>query len=323
MWGRLCSVIFRRRAFPAGLLLAIAAAPASAADPGEIAFFNHAYAIVDPETAAAISESAYLRQIASLEVRRTVAGDRSWSGRYLQGRETYFEFFGPPDLEPGQLTPVGTLGIAFSVERVKQLASVEARLRALGLKTETSTIPRTLGERQIPWFDVLSLVEPSQDPDPRMPKSPFVAAWLMEYSPAYFDEPATAKEPADGPEDIVTRERYNSDDYAKKLVRDVVGIEIAITRKDYREKLDPILRASGARIETSGRRVTARGALTTLRIGLTDDASKTGLRGITMSLNRAVQRDATMIGRSRFVIGPGRTARWTFLGPEERRSAGN
>ncbi|MEU2482953.1 DUF5829 family protein, partial [Streptomyces sp. NPDC013130] len=73
----------------------------------QLLFYNHAYGVLDRETADAIEHSAYLRHFANFQVSTTTgAGGETWTGRYLKGRETYLELFGVGDV-PGQ---DGTLG---------------------------------------------------------------------------------------------------------------------------------------------------------------------------------------------------------------------
>lgn len=61
---------------------------AQASSLKQLPFYNHAYSVVDRETADAIENSAYLREFANFEVRTTTGGGMTWKGRYLKGRET-------------------------------------------------------------------------------------------------------------------------------------------------------------------------------------------------------------------------------------------
>jgi len=65
-------------------------AEAGAGSSGRLLHYNHAYAVLDRDTAQAIERSGYLREFANFELRTTTGADGdTWTGRYLLGRETY------------------------------------------------------------------------------------------------------------------------------------------------------------------------------------------------------------------------------------------
>ena len=112
------------------------AAPADDDRPAtgrQLLFFNHAYGVLDRETADAIEHSAYLREFADFQVRTTTGSDgQTWTGRYLMGRETYLELFGVGDL-PGKDSALGSAGMGVSTERAGDRAKAIERLRDLGV----------------------------------------------------------------------------------------------------------------------------------------------------------------------------------------------
>jgi Family of unknown function (DUF5829) len=103
--------------------------PAAAAAP--LAHFNHLYATVDAGTARAIKDPKFLADFANFEVRTTTGTQATWTGRYLSGRQTYVEFFGPDDFEvDGRPVPVGAWGIGLSGDELGVTAALKARLEA-------------------------------------------------------------------------------------------------------------------------------------------------------------------------------------------------
>lgn len=279
-----------------------AGAEESTALPGrQLLFYNHAYAVVDRETADAVEHSAYLREFANFQVRTTTGGGRTWTGRYLLGRETYLELFGVGDL-PGQDAALGAGGMGVSTERAGDLAAVLERARALGV-TEPLEFHQTrdFGDGvPIPWFDGFFT---SGEYDA-------FGAWSMEYRPEYFADPRGNTEPPSFPGDA-GRERYLSDDYRDHLMRDVTGIRLAVTERDLANTV-PLLRAGGFVVRpVPGGAVAVRGGTT-----LWFDAvprEQAGLRRVEMSLNEPVgYRHEERIGRSTLVVGPGPRAVWTF-----------
>jgi hypothetical protein len=280
---------------------------ATKAPPAQIAHLNHFYATVDAETAAAIRDSAFLKRFANLEVRTTTGSVSTWTGTYLYGRQTYAEFFGPGDFEiNGRPAPIGAWGIAVSGDRAGHLPELKARLESAGQKAVVELDTRTFGKRKVPWFTALTAVSQHGDSGGR---EDIVTVWAMEYEPSYFELPEAAKESAEGPEDVISRERYQSDLYRQRMMRDVSRIEFNVAAKDY-ARIEPLLSAAGFRLSRSGDRVVADGQDTDFVFHLT--AGQMGLRKVEFSLNAPALPDVQIIGRSRLSIGPGATAVWVF-----------
>ena len=285
---------------------ASAPGPTSKSASAQIAHLNHFYATVDADTVAAIRDSAFLKRFANLEVRTTKGTLSTWTGTYLYGRETYVEFFGPGDFQVGgRPAPVGAWGIAISGDRPGHIAELKSRLESVGLKAVVELDTRTFGERTVPWFTALTAVSPHGDSGGR---DDVVSAWAMEYAPSYFELPEAAKEPAEGAEDAISRERYQSDLYRQRMMRDVKQVELNVGAKDY-ARIEPLLTAAGYRMRRSGNRVVADGLETDLVFHLT---GHTGLRRVEFWLNASTAREVHVIGKSRLTVGPGATAVWIF-----------
>lgn len=280
--------------------------PTTAAPSTQIAHLNHFYATVDAETVAAIRDSAFVKRFANLEVRTTKGTLSTWTGTYLYGRETYAEFFGPGDfLINGKPAPVGGWGIAVSGDRPGHVAELKSRLESAGLKAVVELDTRTFGERKVPWFTALTAVSQHGDSGGR---DDVVSAWAMEYAPSYFELPEAAKEPAEGAADAISRERYQSDLYRQRMMRDVMRVEFNVGAKDY-ARIEPLLIAAGFKIRRSRNRVVADGQETDLVFHMTGQMK---LRQVKFSLNAPAAHEVHIIGRSRLAVGPGATAVWDF-----------
>jgi Family of unknown function (DUF5829) len=272
----------------------------------QIAHLNHFYATVDAETAAAIRDSAFVKRFANLEVRTTQGTTSTWTGTYLYGRQTYVEFFGPDDFQiAGKPAPVGSWGIGVSGDRPGHVAELKSRLEAVGLEAVVELDTRTFGERKVPWFSALTALSRHGNSGGI---DDVVSAWAMEYAPSYFDLPEAAKEPAEGAEDIISRERYQSDLYQQRMMRDVTRVELDVGAKDF-ARIEPLLTAAGFRIRQSGSRVVADGEETDFVFHLT---GQMGLRRVEFSLNAPLASEVHIIGKSRLSVGPGGTAVWIF-----------
>lgn len=275
--------------------------PAQAESPPDrqLLFYNHSYGVVDRETADAVEDSAYIREFANFEVRTTTGSDgATWTGRYLYGRETYFELFGVGDL-PG--SPFGTAGLAVSTEHDGDLATVTGRLPAEGVADPIEFLQtRDFGDGvPVPWFDAVFTTEEYDT----------FGAWAMEWRPEYFADPRGNTGPASYPGDV-SNERYLTDGYRDRLMKDVTVIRIAVTSRDLNSTV-PLLRAGGFIVRTVPSGVVALRGGTTIRLDAVP-LGQVGLRQVEFSLNRPVARHEEQLGQSTLVVGPGSRAMWTF-----------
>jgi hypothetical protein len=292
-------------ALPLALVGGIASSAGTAvADPlsaRQLLFYNHAYAVVDRETADAVENSAYLRDFANFEVRTTTGGSFSWKGRYLYGAQTYLELFSVGDL-PGQDANFGSSGLGISTEHAGDLATVIDRLAAQGVTPAEGLQTRDFGDGvRVPWFDFVHTTADQYDA---------FDAWAMEYRPEYFADPRSNTEPASYDGDT-SRERYLPDTYQDHLMRNVTSIHFAVPERDLANTV-PLLRAGGFTVRSvPGGVIVTRGG-TTIRLDSVPLA-KVALRQVEFALNHPVPtRHVEQIGRSTLVVGPGARAVWTF-----------
>ncbi|TGB14582.1 hypothetical protein E2651_05455 [Streptomyces sp. MZ04] len=272
----------------------------------QLLFYNHAYGVLDRETADAIEHSAYLREFANFQVRTTTgSGGQTWTGRYLMGRETYLELFGVGDL-PGQDGTFGSAGMGVSTERAGDRATVMERLRALGV-TEPIEYRQTrdFGDGvPVPWFDAVFTTDQYDS----------FGAWGMEYRPEYFADPRSKTEPPDYPGDV-GRERYLPDDYRDHEMRDVTSVRLAASARDVANTV-PMLRAGGFAVRDAGDGAVATRGGVTIRLDAAP-RDRAGLKQVTFALNEpAGNRHKERIGRSTLVVGPGLGAVWNFDAPK-------
>jgi hypothetical protein len=143
---------------------------------------------------------------------------------------------------------------------------------------------------------------------PGEPKS--LSVWAMEYLPSFFDDPRSNKEAADFPGDI-SCERYQSDDYKQRLMRDISSVEIAATAEDI-AAANTLLVAAGFRVMWTKFGLIARDDDTSIILDSVSPA-QIGMRKIEFVLNKPVPAKRTeQLGHSTLTVGPGRLAVWLF-----------
>jgi Family of unknown function (DUF5829) len=145
-------------------------------------FLNHFFVVISPESYAAVLADPYLKTtFAPFEKRTTARNDQTYTGAYWYGRKTYFEVFEPPSQGP-----LGTSGIAFTVDGVGESAAVKAAwTESLGA-AQSFPVTRRTETAEPAWFDMtaargygsglrLWLMEYHRD---------FLASWYPELTPA-------------------------------------------------------------------------------------------------------------------------------------------
>jgi Family of unknown function (DUF5829) len=266
----------------------------------QIAFLDHVFAVVDTDTANAIANSEFLPGFGRFEVGTTVSDDGSWTGRYLFGRRTYVELFGPGDLQ-GPESQEGSIGLGLSTRSPGGLDLISDRMAILGSQAEEGRRMRREDDGElVAWFDYLDSVGPSEIFD----------AWAMEYLM--------------NPSDLDVREtRYldwsNSPGQAASgrvgpYISDVCLVRFTAPDGDI-ATAEPLLRAAGFDVAHSGGVLSADDADTTIELHATT-GGPAGLQQVEFTLAAAAPvANVELIGRSRLSVGPGDRAVWDFGSP--------
>src|SRR5215467_8427812 len=189
-------------------------------------FLNHFYLTLDHATYAAIQSSDFLRrEFAVTEERTTVRKDRTYTGLYSYGTNTYFEFF---DADKETRRRVGDSAIAFGVE---EPGASEKLGQALG--TQPVTITRQLANIDIPWFQQT------------MPKGisleSGISTWIMEYHPRFLPEWHAEAGGGAGITRSDILHRYKAvltDTPAKPYLTDVLAIKMAASTQVTRQMIE-------------------------------------------------------------------------------------
>jgi len=157
------------------ILIALLSLSMSAQDKRPDVHLNHAFVVPDAENYEAIRNSEFVKQFAVFEERTTHRKDITYTGFYLYGRDTYFEF-----LKPDERSKVGDSAIAFGVDRTGDLDLLRKRVEeAAGMKTEVQTITRSFNGKDVDWFRSLKRKDASE---------PSLGVWTLEYVPTFLTE---------------------------------------------------------------------------------------------------------------------------------------
>jgi Family of unknown function (DUF5829) len=280
------------------------------ARPHLLARFDHVFGVLDEGTARAIAGSAYLRDFSGFYEKTTVADEGHYHGIYLMGRESFVELFGPADLNlDGPPAAVGLVGIGLATEQVGAIERMEPLVEKNGLSVGLQTFHKVFGGQKVDWFKGLG---PADSLNGDIEKSPIpnVEVFASEFIPSYFEVPEANKAPSMGPDDVISVARYNRRDYADRLLKDVSGATLAVTREDW-SKLRAMLVAGGFHVSvgSAGARASGDVVLNFLFV----PREQVGLREIDFALNsKTGMRHVEILGRSRLVVGPRAEAVWTF-----------
>lgn len=240
-------------------------------------FLNHFYVVIDSATYKEIEQSPFLRrEFAVTEQRTTVRTDRSYTGLYFYGTNTYFEFF---DVANDTSRQVGFSGIAFGVDQPRELQAV-ARELSSNFPLDQETITRQYNGNQLPWFYDGELKD--------FPLGSRLAVWFMEYHPSFLSE--WNPQPGGRNQGISRKQilqRYAAvlkDVPARPYFEDVIALTVAVNEES-RKKLAKLGKLLGYSERVVGNAIVLKGPDVELRLVPETEESR-GIQEITMRVKR-------------------------------------
>jgi hypothetical protein len=138
-------------------------------------YFNHTYGIMSAATVHALQTDTWLNnEFIDVEMRTTVRPDITYTGTYLNMRQTYLEFFADGDFYG---LGVGVTGIALGDEVTGGIQKITSAWQQEFGATEAYqvTISRTVNNVTTPWFELAGLNWADN--------SAYTGAWGMQYEP--------------------------------------------------------------------------------------------------------------------------------------------
>jgi hypothetical protein len=133
-------------------------------------YLNHIFFVVDSNSFAHIFDSAIFRKFGLVRESKTTTTTDSWYGKYLHGRDSYFEVFYPSGLTGSS---AGNFGFGFMTTTSGDIDHLEAQWKADykdSVKRDTNTVVDK--GAKVPWFYSLSLYT--------VDSSKSGSAWVME-----------------------------------------------------------------------------------------------------------------------------------------------
>jgi hypothetical protein len=251
-------------------------------------YLNHTYGLMSVATITALQTNPYLSsQFVDVELRTTVRPDLTYTGTYLNTRETYLEFF--PDGTFG--LPIGVTGLGLGDEVEGGLQVVHDNwVTAFGATAvdDISLTSRLVNGVQTPWFYMTAPVWGDI--------SAFTGVWAMEYVP---DGGSTAPRTRH----VERATRYD----ATKLAQNVQALIYGLPDGD-RQNMQTTLAAVGWTVIPVGTEFVAVSPLDsgTRRVILAKAASpgRTGLLAVIWRLNRSSSPHTEQLGDAVLSVAP-------------------
>ena len=283
------------RALFISLIPLLLSTTAASKDSLPAVYLTHFFVALDQPSYDALRKSPEIASLGSIEERHTVAGEQSWSGFYIRGRQTYMEFYGRDNLQKGE--NVGDGGLALAVEQSGGVAQVAASLRTeFGDQVKIEATPRTLPTGTIPWF-TSTYVDPGTDE--------VLAPWVMEIDPNFL----TAMHPGAQIAKPLSREQYLAFDFKPALPLDnVVSLKIALNEAEL-TRLAKQLRLVGWTVRTQSKGFIAQGP--DVKVTVSPAGAHAGIQEVDFSLRRPMPRQQTHLGTVDLVLD-GKVGRLVF-----------
>ena len=279
-------------------------------EPMPRVYLNHFFLLVDSSIYKDIVESDFIKnEFAHFEERTTIVeNNESYSGAYVYGKNTYFEFF--DESKSQDFMPEGlTSGMAFGVEKKDEIKIIQQKLKAYknGIYALRS---RELNGVQIPWFSMTAVFYGKPAPD--------IMTWVMEYHEDFLKKwhPDLApSQPGIKRKEILERYAANiakPDLPQDKILIDVIEVNLRLNQKDL-DVLKGELNVLGFTFSQEGNKWICTGPDVKIIID-TIESGIGKITGIKMSCHPNAYKERTFqFGKnSRLILHSDNTATWIF-----------
>lgn len=285
-------------------------ASVSVEKPTPKVYLNHFFLMLESQVYKDIVESEFIKkEFAHFEERTTIVNNnQSYSGAYIYGENTYFEFFDESKSQDSSTAGL-TSAIAFGVEKKDEIKTIQKILKDyknayMALRT------RELDGVQIPWFTMSAVFYGKQAPD--------VMTWVMEYHEDFLKRwypELLPVSPGIQRKDILKRyaAKIESPHLPRdKILKDVLEVYLKLNPEDL-AVLKEELSVLGFAYSQEGNKTKCSGADVKIVIDSIDGGNGK-ITGIKMSCHSNQHKDKTFVfgKKSRLVLHEDKTATWTF-----------
>jgi|GEM_PF-560485 [ribosomal protein S5]-alanine N-acetyltransferase len=268
-------------------------------------FLNHINAVIDEKTYDEIVKSEFLKNEFCKSKEKTNADkDRSWTGFYMTGENTYIELFNNKNKKSLREMKIAHIGVGFSVDTKDEFEKVLTILKQkFANNISHGLLEKNINGKLIPWFYHIEF----KDDISEMLHMDTLDAWIMAYHKDYLK----FKNIGAFDKESVTRKEYNSDLFDKtKLFKDIEEITFLMSDKIKRKFIERQILLGYTYKEAEECTICCGPGITFKLKSSSNQICK--LLQLYMSLNREIKDFKTYhIGNSTIEL-KNKTAIWTF-----------
>ncbi len=187
-------------------------------------YLNHLYIVLDSNTYSHLSDSSFISgKFGNIKVNATTTTNDSWSGKYLFGKNSYFEFFTAEGYKDATL---GDCGFGFMTVQSNEIWEIKKNWKKNSDDSiETDTVMKMLSGISSPWFYSLSLL----NNDSLLPFS----TWLMENTPEELSDVGFSAEEIKNGINWSTYSSRKTKAAFTKSFNQIQSVTLLINKKEY------------------------------------------------------------------------------------------
>lgn len=137
-------------------------------------YLSHMYIVLDDDTYKHLFDSVFIKeQIGDLRTDSVVTADDSWFGKYLHGKNAYFEFFPPNGFKGASVGDIGFGFMTYTSGDIWQIKNKWQQTTADSVQTDTTNYKE--GDQSYPWYYAIYLSQEDSAPP--------LSVWIMENTP--------------------------------------------------------------------------------------------------------------------------------------------
>lgn len=269
-------------------------------------FLNHVYTFIDEITYDAIKNSDFLKnEFCQCDERTNHSDTLSWTGIYLTGEQTYFEFFSNKDKKRAlEEMDQGDVGLAFSVDHEIEFEYIMKFLKKeIPTNIKHDLFKRNLNNMIVPWFYFAEFVND-------LCMRPSLDVWIMAYHKDYLKSQLSDQTGGS------VRKFYNTNCNTvpfdgHKLFKDIEEITLLLDEEN-KKKFIMVQKLFGYDCQEADGYTLCRGPGIIFKLKLSSDEKIGKLLRLQMSLNREIRNSQAYILGNSIINLEHRTATWVF-----------